>query len=253
MKKSLLILAGLVSLSPVVFAVNEATISSGVILSVGGYNLTVSGEYQIDSIVVGASSFDVTLVAGKSFGVTSSDRRKITVSPTTYVSVSATCTSSESSATISTTQDLGSITVTVTPSTTDLCSGGTGGGDSGSGSAGGGSGNIKSYNYGATPAVPSVSPAIPSSQAEAHASAGAQAVSPVFNRDLVLGNRSADVKRLQQLLATDKSIYSEGLTTGFYGSLTQKAVRAFQKKYGLPQVGRVGPATRAKLLQVFGK
>lgn len=257
MKKSLSIIVGLILLSPLAFAANEATISSGVIITVGGYNLTVNGEYAIDSLVVGSDSFDVTLVAGKSFGVNSSDRRKLTVSPVTYVNVTSTCTSSESTATMNTTQDSGSITVTVTPSTSQLCSGG-GGGDSGSGAVGGGTGSIASYNYGATPATPATpavspaTPATPSAQAISSASAVAQAVSPAFNKDLVLGNRSDDVKRLQQLLATDKSIYPEGQATGFYGALTQKAVRSFQKKYGLPQVGRVGPATRAKLQEVFG-
>lgn len=241
MKKTLSTLVGLILLSPLALAVNDATISSGVIISVSGYNLTVNGEYPIDSITVGASSFDVTLVAGKAFGVTSVDRRKFTVSPMTYVSVSATCTSSESAVTINTTQGGGSITVTVTPSTSDLCSAG---GDGG-GIFGGGDGNIKTYNYGTTPAVPS-------SQAQEHASTVAQAVSPVFRSDLSFGNNNDDVKRLQQLLATDKEIYSEGLTTGFYGSLTRKAVIEFQKKYGLPQAGRVGPLTRAKLQEVFG-
>lgn len=251
MKKSLSIIVGLILLSPLALAVNEVTVSSGAIVSVGGYSLTVNGDYPIDSIVVGANSFDVTLVAGKSFGVTSSDRRKLTISPLTYVSVTSTCTSSGSSVTMSTTQDAGSITVTITPSTSDLCSAG---GDSGGGS-GGGSGSLVSYNYGpsSAPAAASASQGTPAAQAVKNASATAQAVSPAFNKDLIIGNRSDDVKRLQQLLATDKSIYPEGLATGLYGPMTQKAVRAFQKKYGLPQVGRVGPATRAKLQQVFGK
>lgn len=249
MKKSLLTLIGLILLSPLALAVNEATISSGVIISVSGYNLTVNGEYPIDSITVGASSFDVTLNAGKSFGITSSDRRKIAVSPMTHVTVASTCTSSESSATISTTQSSGSITVTVTPSTSDLCSVGGGGGTIFGPGEGG---SFANYNYGATPATPSISPAIPSPQAQVSASAVAQAVSPVFNKDLVLGNRNSDVMRLQQLLATDASIYPEGLVTGYFGSLTRKAVLAFQEKYGLPQAGRVGPLTRAKLLEVFG-
>ncbi|MDP3999506.1 MAG: peptidoglycan-binding domain-containing protein, partial [bacterium] len=33
---------------------------------------------------------------------------------------------------------------------------------------------------------------------------------------------------------------------------TERAVRAFQTKYGVSPVGRVGPATRAKLQEVFG-
>ena len=67
------------------------------------------------------------------------------------------------------------------------------------------------------------------------------------------GARNDDVVRLQELLATDSSIYPDGTVSGFYGSLTEQAVRKFQAKYGLPQVGRVGPATRAKLEEVFAE
>lgn len=76
-------------------------------------------------------------------------------------------------------------------------------------------------------------------------------ISPVFTTDLYRGMKNDDVKRLQQLLASDKDIYPEGLITGTFGPLTEKAVKAFQKKYGLPQVGRVGPQTRTKLQEVF--
>ncbi len=94
-----------------------------------------------------------------------------------------------------------------------------------------------------------VSPAVPALN---NASPIAQSVSTVFNKDLVRGQRNDDVKRLQQLLATDKSIYPEGVITGFFNLATEKAVKAFQKKNGLRQVGRVGPVTRAKLQEVFG-
>jgi peptidoglycan hydrolase-like protein with peptidoglycan-binding domain len=68
--------------------------------------------------------------------------------------------------------------------------------------------------------------------------------------------KNNDVKRLQQLLATDSEIYPEGLTTGYFGNLTQKAVQRFQEKYNIatagdPGYGYVGPKTRAKLAEVF--
>ena len=62
-----------------------------------------------------------------------------------------------------------------------------------------------------------------------------------------------DVERLQTLLARDSSIYPEGIVSGNFGQLTQKAVKKFQAKYGISQVGRVGPVTRAKLAEVFGE
>ena len=83
-------------------------------------------------------------------------------------------------------------------------------------------------------------------------------VSPVFTYGLDIGMQNDDVKRLQQLLATDSEIYPEGLTTGYFGPLTQSAVQKFQTKYGLaqegdPGYGYVGPKTRVKLGEIFGQ
>ncbi|MDP3799926.1 MAG: peptidoglycan-binding domain-containing protein, partial [bacterium] len=46
-------------------------------------------------------------------------------------------------------------------------------------------------------------------------------------------------------------IYPEGTVSGFYGPKTTAAVKKFQTKYGLNPVGRVGPATMAKLNEVL--
>jgi hypothetical protein len=40
-------------------------------------------------------------------------------------------------------------------------------------------------------------------------------------------------------------------STGFLGPITVKAIKDFQKKYGLEQVGTVGPKTTAKLLSLY--
>lgn len=61
------------------------------------------------------------------------------------------------------------------------------------------------------------------------------------------GSKGDFVKNLQMLLALDPSIYPEGVVSGYYGKLTSEAVKKFQKKYGLPQVGMVGPQTLEKL------
>ena len=85
--------------------------------------------------------------------------------------------------------------------------------------------------------------------AVAQASSMARAVSPVFNKDLVRGARSADVKRLQELLGVEQS--------GFFGPLTEKTLKAFQVKHGVVKsdasagAGKLGPATRAKIAEVF--
>jgi len=61
------------------------------------------------------------------------------------------------------------------------------------------------------------------------------------------GSSGDQVKILQALLAADPGIYPEGLITGFFGRLTANAVKRYQKKHGLPQVGIVGPKTLEKL------
>ncbi len=65
----------------------------------------------------------------------------------------------------------------------------------------------------------------------------------VISTELDVGATGAEVIKLQTFLATNRTVYPEGLVTGYYGVLTEKAVRQFQIGYGLPGVGRVGPLT----------
>lgn len=58
-----------------------------------------------------------------------------------------------------------------------------------------------------------------------------------------LGSSGSNVSSLQAFLASNSSIYPEGLVTGYFGNLTSKAVSNFQIAYDLPPVGRVGPLT----------
>lgn len=82
----------------------------------------------------------------------------------------------------------------------------------------------------------------------------------VINSNLELRDLGPEVTKLQGLLSKDASLYPEGLITGYFGSLTQKAVQRFQRKYGIvysgvPETtgyGRVGPKTRLKIEEVFG-
>lgn len=67
------------------------------------------------------------------------------------------------------------------------------------------------------------------------------------------GDRNENIKTLQALLATDSNIYPEGLITGFYGALTTRAVKKFQKKHGLEMVGFIGPKTKIKLNELLKK
>jgi hypothetical protein len=62
-------------------------------------------------------------------------------------------------------------------------------------------------------------------------------------RALDKGVSGDDVAALQAVLALDPAVYPEGVISGVYGPLTEEAVKRFQRKYGLEQVGRVGPRT----------
>ncbi len=77
----------------------------------------------------------------------------------------------------------------------------------------------------------------------------------VFSHTLSRGTQDDEVTELQKYLATFPDIYPEGLVTGYFGFLTQKAVQRFQVKHsivssGTPSTtgyGLVGPQTRKKL------
>ncbi len=84
--------------------------------------------------------------------------------------------------------------------------------------------------------------------------------SPIFTNALFPGMQGPDVRTLQQLFASDAALYPEAIVNGFYGALTEAAVRRFQAKYGIVTTGTpsttgygvVGPLTLAKLNEVFG-
>lgn len=78
-------------------------------------------------------------------------------------------------------------------------------------------------------------------------------LAPKFIRYLYKGVRHAQVSNLQTVLKTDPLIYPEGLVTGYFGKLTDAAVKRFQTKYGIESIGFVGPQTRAKLNELFSK
>ena len=65
------------------------------------------------------------------------------------------------------------------------------------------------------------------------------------------GVTDEDVKKIQELLATDPTIYPKGLVSGYYGPLTRDAVKALQKRNGLDDTGVVDAETKALLLEYF--
>lgn len=69
----------------------------------------------------------------------------------------------------------------------------------------------------------------------------------IFMRTLRRGMRGEDIRELQLFLEQFSGIYPEGITTGYFGPLTEAAVKRFQETNGIEQVGVVGPKTRTRL------
>jgi peptidoglycan hydrolase-like protein with peptidoglycan-binding domain len=68
-----------------------------------------------------------------------------------------------------------------------------------------------------------------------------------FTKNLNIGATGTDVTELQNLLA--RLGFYHGAVTGYFGSATAAALRAFQAAHGISQTGTVGPLTRAALNQ----
>lgn len=140
-------------------------------------------------------------------------------------------------------------TVTVTVAAAPPSSGGGGGGGGGGGHS---SSNVKKKSSTTATTVKKTSMPVvvdnPARPALVQAVLGTT-TAPAFQfvRVLALGSAGADVTALQQALAR-ASVYA-GPVTGYFGPLTQAAVRAYQAKHALAQVGFTGPMTRALLNQ----
>ena len=103
-----------------------------------------------------------------------------------------------------------------------------------------------------SPVVTSPSPSLSATPPLSASLPQAVSVPAVFLRRISLNSSGDDVKTLQEFFAKDTELYPEGLVTGYFGSLTQRAVQRFQEKYGIARegsigYGEVGPNTRAKL------
>lgn len=78
---------------------------------------------------------------------------------------------------------------------------------------------------------------------------------PTISRALGIGSEGSDVTALQRYLASDRLIYPEGIVSGYFGSLTERAVQRWQAKHGIVSsgtpnttgYGSVGPQTRGAL------
>ncbi len=75
--------------------------------------------------------------------------------------------------------------------------------------------------------------------------AAASASAYTFTTFLGMGSRGAAVTALQRRLAADG--FFSGSVTGYYGSLTEAAVKGYQTAHSINPKGYVGPGTRAAL------
>jgi peptidoglycan hydrolase-like protein with peptidoglycan-binding domain len=67
-----------------------------------------------------------------------------------------------------------------------------------------------------------------------------------ITRNLSLGSSGSDVLSLQETLKS-QGFYTYPSITGYYGSYTEAAVKAYQSAHGIEAVGSTGPLTRASL------
>ncbi len=80
-----------------------------------------------------------------------------------------------------------------------------------------------------------------------------------FSKPIPFGSRSKEVIELQTLLATMPDIYPEKIISGYYGKLTENAIKKLQIKYNVvkstndPAYGYMGPKTRALINQLINK
>ena len=78
-------------------------------------------------------------------------------------------------------------------------------------------------------------------------------VQQIIRDGIAEGMTGDDIKKLQELLATDPTIYPEGLTTGYFGPLTKQALKRFQLRHGIEATGDVNIDTQALLNQYLSE
>ncbi|MEY3784032.1 MAG: hypothetical protein RLZZ230_354 [Candidatus Parcubacteria bacterium] len=72
-------------------------------------------------------------------------------------------------------------------------------------------------------------------------------VKSVLRDSIAEGMTGEDITKLQELLATDPTIYPEGKVTGYFGPLTKQAIKRFQERHGATASGEVDSDTHSLL------
>lgn len=68
-----------------------------------------------------------------------------------------------------------------------------------------------------------------------------------ITKELYKGVSGNEVKEVQKFLKQFSEIYPEGLVTGYYGPLTEKAVKKFQEREGLEPTGKIDATTKKSI------
>ena len=105
--------------------------------------------------------------------------------------------------------------------------------------------NVQAVLEGTATSTPAVQPPVSSGPVPGGNGCG------VVSSNLHLGDTGAEVSQLQSFLSKDKSIYPEGSVTGYFGPMTEDAVRRWQTANGIVATGTpsttgfgvVGPQT----------
>ncbi len=236
-------------------AYNDVTLSTDVVLSINSVSVNVSSASStIETITVGDTNFTATMRSGSTMIISAPN---LSISTEPALGITKTCSSGVLTATIPASDGA---SITVTPSSTacdavPASSSSSGGGPIGLIGGGGGGGGSNSYTPTVVTAPTAVTP-------QTLVSPGAFAK---ITLALKKGSMGAQVKTLQQMLNQDKDtqvslsgIGSPGKETTTFGNATLSAIKKFQLKWGIAKAGdagygNLGPKTRAKLNELYGK
>ena len=114
---------------------------------------------------------------------------------------------------------------------------------------------LYSYNHSKTYSSPvrvSLAPKVGNDQVKFNETGSLIPFSPVmhFTRVYKRKDKSIEIEHLQEILALEDVSFPENLVTGYFGLVTEKALKQFQAKYGLAQSGVIDVATQVKLNSV---
>lgn len=246
-------------------AYNDVNLDSNAVLQVGGYTLDIFGPTAaIQSLMVNDNgTLSVILASGSSIAISSPSLNQLSSDVTSDI-VSNTCTGFVSSLQLSY-SGAGTVTNTITPTST-ICSG--------SGSSGSNSSTPIAQVVSVTSSGGSVSPAalalilVPSASTTAYLNSLkmpdcppdyictpvttiASTTTTFFTRNLTIGSSGVDVRALQQYLNDNgfalatSGVGSPGRETTYFGPLTKMGLAKFQMANSIsPAVGYFGPITR---------